>query len=581
MIILGLNVNHPDSSACLLVNGRIEIAIEEERINRIKHWAGLPILSIRECLKTKNLSLKDINYVVINSNFFSNLIDKFKFIFFNKIDYNFFTHKLINIKKKNSLLKMIELELGSNFNKNCKLNFIDHHLAHVASAYFDSPFDRSINLSIDGFGDFASLTWGIAEREKIIIKNKILFPHSLGTFYEAFTQFLGFSNWGDEYKVMGLSSYGSPTYIKEVEKIVYLKKFGNFQLNLDYFNHHKKRVVYSWDSTTPKNEFLFNEKINKLFFQTRRPEDFIEQKHKNIAASVQYVYEKIIFNILNEVHSIYKIDNLTLSGGCAQNSLANGKILNNTNFKTLFVPANPGDGGGSVGAAYALWSKINKQRPQKNHNAYLGSSFSNDYIDILIKKESNLLLKKNYEVIYIPDEEKLCAYVASEISNKKVIGWFQDSMEWGPRALGNRSILSDPRNPNIKEDLNVKIKKRETFRPFAPSILLEEAQNWFEGFHQEEPFMSSVLKFREEKAKLVPAVVHVDGTGRLQTVSKKSNLRFYNLIKSFFSQTGIPMLLNTSFNENEPIVFKPEHALNCFLRTKMDILVLQNYIIKR
>jgi carbamoyltransferase len=245
------------------------------------------------------------------------------------------------------------------------------------------------------------------------------------------------------------------------------------------------------------------------------------------------------------------------------------------------VPANPGDGGGSVGAAYSLWNKIYKQRPKRNDNAYLGSSFSNDYIDKLLKKENNFLLKNNCEVIHIPDEEELCTYVARQISNKKVIGWFQENMEWGPRALGNRSILSDPRNPNIREDLNVKIKKRETFRPFAPSILLEEAQNWFEDFHEEEPFMSRVLKFKEEKIKLVPAVVHVDGTGRLQTVTKKNNLRFYKLIKSFFAQTGIPLILNTSFNENEPIVFKPEHALDCFLRTKMDLLVLQNYIIKR
>jgi carbamoyltransferase len=228
-----------------------------------------------------------------------------------------------------------------------------------------------------------------------------------------------------------------------------------------------------------------------------------------------------------------------------------------------------------------LWNKIYKQRPKRNDNAYLGSSFSNDYIDKLLKKENNFLLKNNCEVIHIPDEEELCTYVARQISNKKVIGWFQENMEWGPRALGNRSILSDPRNPNIREDLNVKIKKRETFRPFAPSILLEEAQNWFEDFHEEEPFMSRVLKFKEEKIKLVPAVVHVDGTGRLQTVTKKNNLRFYKLIKSFFAQTGIPLILNTSFNENEPIVFKPEHALDCFLRTKMDLLVLQNYIIKR
>jgi len=581
MIILGLNINHPDSSACLLINGKIEIAIEEERINRIKHWSGLPILSIKECLNKKNLSLKDIDYVAINSNFYSNIYSKLKFIILNRVDYNFILEKLKNIKKKNNLLKSIELEFNDSFNEKCKLRFIDHHLSHASSAYFDSTYDKSINVSVDGYGDFASLCWGISDKEKIVIKNKILFPHSLGTFYEAFTQFLGFHNWGDEYKVMGLSSYGNLQYVKEVEKIIYLKKKTNFRINLDYFNHHKKNIIYSWTNSAPKNEILFNKNISNLFFQARKSHEPIEDKHHNLAASVQHVYEKILFSILNEIHTIYKIDNLTLSGGCAQNSLANGKILKNTKFKSLFIPANPGDGGGSVGAAYSLWNKIYKQRPKRNDNAYLGSAFSNDYIGKLLEKENNYLLKNNYEITYISNEKDLCSYVAKEISNKKVVGWFQDSMEWGPRALGNRSILSDPRNPNIREDLNIKIKKRENFRPFAPSILLEEAKNWFEDFHEEEPFMSRVLSFKKEKIKLIPAVVHIDGTGRLQTVTNKSNERFYNLIRSFFIQTGIPMVLNTSFNENEPIVFKPEHALNCFLRTNMDLLVLQNYIIKR
>jgi len=581
MIILGLNINHPDSSACLLINGKIEIAIEEERINRIKHWSGLPILSIKECLNKKNLSLKDIDYVAINSNFYSNIYSKLKFIILNRVDYNFILEKLKNIKKKNNLLKSIELEFNDSFNEKCKLRFIDHHLSHASSAYFDSTYDKSINVSVDGYGDFASLCWGISDKEKIVIKNKILFPHSLGTFYEAFTQFLGFHNWGDEYKVMGLSSYGNLQYVKEVEKIIYLKKKTNFRINLDYFNHHKKNIIYSWTNSAPKNEILFNKNISNLFFQARKSHEPIEDKHHNLAASVQHVYEKILFSILNEIHTIYKIDNLTLSGGCAQNSLANGKILKNTKFKSLFIPANPGDGGGSVGAAYSLWNKIYKQRPKRNDNAYLGSAFSNDYIGKLLEKENNYLLKNNYEITYISNEKDLCSYVAKEISNKKVVGWFQDSMEWGPRALGNRSILSDPRNPNIREDLNIKIKKRENFRPFAPSILLEEAKNWFEDFHEEEPFMSRVLSFKKEKIKLIPAVVHIDGTGRLQTVTNKSNERFYNLIRSFIIQTGIPMVLNTSFNENEPIVFKPEHALNCFLRTNMDLLVLQNYIIKR
>ena len=581
MVILGLNANHPDSSACILIDGKIVIAIEEERINRIKHWSGLPILSIKECLKKQGLALKDINQVAINTNPWSNFLSKIKFIIFNRIEYSMIFDKFKNIKKKNILLSVIEREFENNFNNKCKLNFIEHHLAHVASAYFDSPYEKSVNLSIDGFGDFASLSWGVAEKERIDIKKKILFPHSLGIFYEAFTQFLGFDNLGDEYKVMGLSSYGVPEYVKEVEKIIYLKKYEGFKLNLDYFEHHKKKTIYSWSEAAQKNLPIFNDKIEKTFFKKRNPNDPLEKKHHDLAASIQFVYEKIIFNILNEIYPVYKIQNLTLSGGCAQNSSANGKILSNTNFKSIFVPANPGDGGGSIGAAYSLWSKINKAAPSRNKNAYLGSSFSNENIAEILQKEKKLLIDKNCDIVFLPNDSDLFGYVANQIAKNKIAGWYQDGMEWGPRALGNRSILADPRNLNIREDLNIKIKKREIFRPFAPSILLKEARNWFENFNEEIPYMSQVLKFKKDKMNLVPAVVHVDGTGRLQTVTEKDNTRFYNLINSFFLITGIPMLLNTSFNENEPIVYKPEEAINCFLRTKMDLLVLQNYIILR
>ena len=284
---------------------------------------------------------------------------------------------------------------------------------------------------------------------------------------------------------------------------------------------------------------------------------------------------------MNYVYDKFKIDKLTLSGGCAQNSLANGKIINNTSFKSLFVPSNPGDAGGAVGAAYSAWHQINKLRPSKNKTAYLGSSYSNNYIEEIIASNKSRLDLENCKFFFISDEDDLCKVVAEEISNKKVVGWFQGRMEWGPRALGNRSIISDPRNPDIKDLLNIKIKRRESFRPFAPSILLEEADNWFEDFNDEELYMSRVLKFRKDKIKLVPGVVHIDGTGRLQTVKQEDNKRYYNLIKKFKLITGIPLLLNTSFNENEPIVNSPANALDCFLRTKMDMLVIENYIVSR
>ena len=581
MIILGINAYHPDSSACILVDGKIKLAIEEERINRIKHWSGFPVLSIKECLLRENISIKDVDFIAINQEFFSNFFYRISYLISQRPKLDFLINNFLKKKKRLNILNIIEKEIGSP-NKRCKLINVEHHLCHVASAVFDSDYEKSVNLSVDGFGDFASLTWGISEKNNIKIHDKILFPHSLGIFYEAFTQFLGFDNYGDEYKVMGLSSLGKPTELKKIENIISQKKNGKFLLNLDYFNHHKKKISYSWDDSSPKQESLFDlKKITELFGKPREKNSEINEVHRNIAASVQVCYENILFNILNYIYKKFRIDRLTLSGGCAQNSLANGKIINNTSFKSLFVPSNPGDAGGAVGAAYCAWYQITKLRPSKNKTAYLGSSYTNSYIEEVILQNKSILDFENCRFLYISDEDDLCKYVAEEISKKKVIGWFQGGMEWGPRALGNRSIISDPRNPDIRDLLNTKIKRRESFRPFAPSILLEEAADWFEDFNDEELYMSRVLKFKKDKIKLVPGVVHVDGTGRPQTVKQEDNKRYYNLIKNFKFITGIPILLNTSFNENEPIVLKPEQALDCFLRTKMDILVLENWVVTR
>jgi len=581
MIILGINAYHPDSSACILVDGRIKFAIEEERINRIKHWSGFPVLSIKECLSTENISIKDVDFIAINQDFFSNFFYKISYIISNRPQFNFLINNFLNKKKRANILDVINKEIGV-LNKKCKLLNVDHHLCHVASATFDSDYEKSVNLSLDGFGDFASLSMGILNKNNIKIYDKVLFPHSLGIFYEAFTQFLGFHNYGDEYKVMGLSSLGKPTELIKMEKIISLKKNGKFLLNLDYFTHHKMKNSYTWDGFSPKQESLFDlKKIKNLFGDPREKDSEISENHKNIAASVQACYENILFAILNHAYDKFRIDKLTLSGGCAQNSLANGKIINNTSFKSLFVPSNPGDAGGAVGAAYCAWKKITGLRPTKTQTAYLGNFYSNNYIEDMILKNKSRLKNENCSFFYISDENHLCKFIAEEISKKKVIGWFQGKMEWGPRALGNRSIISDPRNSDIKDLLNIKIKRRESFRPFAPSILLEDARDWFEDFNDEELYMSRVLKFKKEKIKLVPGVVHIDGSGRLQTVKQEDNKKYYNLIKNFKLITGVPIILNTSFNENEPIVLSPEQALDCFLRTKMDILVLENWILTR
>ncbi len=580
MIILGINAYHPDSSACLLIDGEIKIAIEEERINRIKHWSGLPILAIKHCLHDQKISIKDVDLISTNQNFYANFLKKIKFILFNNCNFDFYLSKLQSKIKKKNLLDIISIEIGG-LKKGCKLIEVEHHKSHAASAFYESPFDKCVNVSIDGFGDFSSVSWGISLNNKVNIDHRILFPHSLGIFYEAFTQFLGFKNFGDEYKMMGLSCYGKATEISKVNQIIQLKKNGEFELDLSFFQHHKRNISYKWNNSSPTTAILFSEKIIKLFGLARRLEDNINDYHKDIAATVQSVYEKILFHILNHVYEKYKIENLTISGGCAQNSLANGKIINNTKFTSLFIPSNPGDAGGAVGSAYIAWNNINKSKVIKKFSGYLGTSYSNTEIkNLIIDNKKRLALNKCNYFLEINDNI-LCAYIAKKIESGKIVGWFQGRMEWGPRALGNRSILADPRNSKIRDTINIKIKRRETFRPFAPSILLEKANDWFENFDDEEPFMSRVLRFKKEKINLVPAVVHVDGTGRLQTVKEENNPKYYKLIKEFYNLTSVPIILNTSFNENEPIVFKPEHALECFLRTNMDILVMENWVIHR
>jgi carbamoyltransferase len=578
MIILGINAYHPDSSACLLIDGEIKIAIEEERLNRIKHWSGFPKLSIIECLKNQKIQTLDIDLIAINHNFYSNLINKIKFVMFNKPRIGFYLNRLNNHLKKQNILDTFKEEVGD-LRKTCKLFEVDHHKSHVASSYYDSPFEDSVNLSVDGFGDFASLTWGQSKNNKIIIDNKILFPHSLGIFYESFTQLLGFKNFGDEYKIMGLSSYGKPSEISKVKKIINIKNNGEFCLNLNYFNHHKKNVSYSWNNCSPKSPILFNDQILKLFDENELNKG-ISDYHKNIAASVQSVYEEVFFNTLNHIYNRYQIKNLTLSGGCAQNSLANGKIITNSKFENIFVASNPGDAGGAIGSAYVAYENYYKKKP-KRASAYLGKEYTELEISDEIKNYREVMDLKNCTTYTFKTYDDVLKFTAKQISIGKIIGWFQGKMEWGPRALGNRSILADPRNKNIREIINLKIKRRENFRPFAPSILLDYAEEWFENFYDEEPFMSRVLKFREKKRKLIPSVVHLDGTGRLQTVNKNNNPLFYKLISSFKMITGIPLILNTSFNENEPIVDTPQNAIDCFLRTEMDLLVMGKSIVYR
>ena len=571
--ILGVNAFHADSSACIIRNGEILFAIEEERINRIKHWSGFPTKSIEACLNFADISMDEIDFITFNTDPQFNLKKKIFYVLKNFIENEIFKY----LKKKNKNNLFVNLKKNYEFEKlEKKIIFVEHHISHISSAYFPSNYDKSDIVSIDGFGDFTSCALGSAEGNDLNISTRVNFPHSLGLFYQAMTQHLGFRNYGDEYKVMGLSAYGKPKYFEKLKNIINIKK-NTFELNLNYFSHHYNFSNYVSTDGNIMFPKIFNQKIHEIIGPERLKDQKLNEQHADLAASVQKIYEYILFNTLNTWQKISKKENLCFAGGCAMNSKANGSILENTNYKNIYIPPSPGDAGGSVGSALYQFSKINKLYENKNYySVYLGPQFKKEHTKKLI--DENLL---NYDCKVLElNENEIVELCSKKISEGNVVGWFQARMEWGPRALGNRSILADPRQKNMKDILNLKIKKRESFRPFAPSILEEEVEGWFEQHHQSY-FMQNVYKFKEEKIKYVPAVVHLDFTGRLQTVSKKLNPLYYNLIKNFQKITKVPIILNTSFNENEPIVCNPLEAIECFKRTKIDILVIDNFYIQR
>ncbi len=578
MYILGLNVFHGDCSACLFKDDKLIAAVEEERITRIKHAAGFPINSIKFCLDFEKISIKDIEHVAINRNpnlrFFTKAIYALKNIIHTKKIFD----RIKNFKKINSLEDEFQKHFSTKL-KN-KVFLVDHHLAHAASSVLMSKFDNCNYITIDGFGDFLSTTIGKFSDQKFNTLQDVKFPHSLGLFYTAITQFLGFKKYGDEYKVMGLSSYGKPTYVDKINRIIKFDKKNLFKLNLDYFKHHNKGIEMSWLDGEPKLGDVYSEKLIDLLGKPRDKSDKIESKHMDIASSTQIVFEEITIKILNRLYDLSNSDNLCLSGGCAMNSVFNGKILQNTKYKNIYINHSPGDSGGSIGAGMIAINKVYKKIIKIDDTAYLGPDYSMDKIKLILDSYSDKFNKNNIKIKKFNTNEELIATITNNLSLRKVIGLFQGRMEFGSRALGNRSIICDPRNPNIKSLLNLKIKNREEFRPFAPSVLLESVNEWFEN-NDEVPFMSKVHKIKKEKAGLVPGVVHVDGTCRLQSVSEADNPLYHSIIKKFKEITNIPMILNTSFNENEPIVCKPEHAIDCFLRTKMDNLFIEKYLISR
>ncbi len=594
MIILGISAYYHDSACCLIKNGEIISAIQEERLTRKKHDASFPIKSINLCLKEAKISHSEIDYVVFYDKpflKFERLLETY-FAFAPKGFKSFLSSMPIWLKEKLFQKKLIIKELKNAFGKktvwNNKLLFSEHHLSHAASAFFSSPYDKAAILTMDGVGEWTTTSVAIGHNNKINILKEINFPHSLGLLYSAFTFFTGFKINSGEYKLMGLAPYGKPIYAQIIkDKLINIKEDGSFKLNMNYFD-------YCTGTTMTNNKF------NKLFDgPPRKPESKLTIREMNIAASIQYVIEEIIIKIVKSIKKETQLDSLCLAGGVALNCVANGKLIKEKIFKNIWIQPASGDAGGSLGAALATYYIMlnNRRVVTKNEDnmkgSYLGPSFKNNQIEKTLSNYKAKFLKLN--------KSEIIDNVAKDLVKGKAIGWMQGKMEFGPRALGARSIIADPRSPKMQKLLNLKVKFRESFRPFAPSILRENLKEWFE-IDQDSPYMllvanvinEKIIKTNDEDKKLIgidklnitrseiPSVTHVDYSARIQTVHRETNPMYYDLISKFNNLTGCPMVINTSFNiRGEPIVCTPEDALKCFMGTDLDILVIENFYLKK
>ena len=576
MYILGLNAYHADSSAAIFKDGKLIAATEEERFRRVKHWAGFPTMAVEFCLREAGISLAELNHIAIGRDPYAKLGKKILFLLKNPGGgWNAVADRFLNAKKVSSIEKEFSsIDASIDVSKlKSKIHQVEHHRSHLASAFFASPFEEAALLSIDGSGDFTTTMVAVGKANKIEVLDSVDFPHSLGIFYTAFTQLLGFPHYGDEYKVMGLAPYGEPKYAERLKDVLHFNSDGLFTLNLDYFRSAKSGIISYGDNHIPEVAPMFSDYMVKKFGPARGPEEPLSQYHKDLAASVQRISEELIFHILNHLQKKTGLKNICVAGGVAQNSVANGKLSRKTGFSNIYIPSAGHDAGISMGAGLYVHNQVlGLPRAEPIWSAYTGSRYGNVEIE-------KYLRSRDIEYKIYSDEE-LYEKVADRLIDSGVVGWFNGRAEFGPRALGARSILADPRRTDAKEILNLKVKRRESFRPFAPSILKEYVSEYFE-ITDEVPFMEKVFPIRPEKHAVIPAVTHVDGTGRLQTVDQTVTPRYYALIEAFRRKTGVPILLNTSFNENEPIVNSPAEALECFLRTNMDMLVLENCVITR
>ena len=574
MLILGLNMFHADSSAAILDDGKIVFAVAEERLNRHKHYGGFPALAVRACIDASGAKLSDIGHVAVGQDSDAHLAKKVQYALANPA-------KILNfmrMRQRKETMRDVRALLAEALDADpSKLKFqthyVEHHLAHIASAYYCSPWEKAAGFSYDGSGDFVSTMMACCEGTDIKILDRVFLPHSLGSFYTMICDFIGYQKYGDEGKVMGLAPYGRDTYVDEIRKIV-VRKNGNFQLDMSYFRPlgSSQGMQVLLDGTVRLARH-FSEKMEKSFGPPRAPYAEITQRDMDLAFAMQHCFEEVFFHLLNELHGHVPEENLAMAGGCALNSVANGKVFSRTPFRRTWIQPAAGDEGLAIGAALHAYHAILKmpRREQMNH-AYLGPEFSVPQIEAKLESAS-----VKYQKL---EREPLLDAIAGEMANGNVVGWFQGRMEWGPRALGNRSIVTHPGLPNMKDVLNARIKHREWFRPFAPAILAEAQHEYFEHDHPS-PYMLHVYKIRPDKRKHLGAVNHVDDTGRLQTVTREENPLYYDLIQTFGKKTGIPVILNTSFNENEPIVCTPQEAVYCFRRTKMDVLAIGPFLARK
>jgi carbamoyltransferase len=575
--ILGLNTFHADSGAALLRDGELIAAVAEERLNRVKHFAGFPAQAIREVLDIGGIGIQDVDHIGINKDNRANLLSKLTFALSNLSRITKMARQRLAYRAKayNAPKMICEAFDISQDDLRAQVHHVEHHLCHAASCFLVSDFDQAAILSVDGFGDFASTLTAVGRDTDIRVLDRVLFPHSLGIVYTMVCQFIGYNQYGDEGKVMGLAPYGKPAYEDFFDSLVRLKPGGRFELDLDYFLHHREGVDYSFDEQGyPTVAPLFSMAMVRRFGQPRIRHAELTQRDMDLAASLQKCLEKAYFHILNHLYDQARCEELCLAGGVALNSVANGQIFEKTPFRKIYTQPAASDDGTAIGVAYYIHHCTLKQRRHfVMEHAYTGREFDDQEIESVLNGRSDVKVEQ------VQDSE-LFERTAKAIASGEIVGWFQGRMEWGPRALGNRSIVAHPGLPTMKDTLNARIKHREWFRPFAPSILEERVGECFEHVHPS-PFMMLVYKTRPEARKSLCAVNHVDDTGRLQTVSRRQNPRYYALIEAFDRITGIPVLLNTSFNENEPIVCTPAEALDCFLRTRMDLLVMGNWMIHR